>query len=61
MGFNIKPNLSRYVPHQLQKGWGIIDLSTGELVKLDVKYRIERYPHKSWAIEQCKKLNNKED
>jgi len=60
MGFNIKPNLERYVPHPLQKGWGILDLKTGEILKQKQKHRIERYRWKQWAINRCITLN-KED
>jgi len=58
MGFKIKPNLERYVPYELAEGWGILDLQTGEILKQDRKHRIERYAHKHWAVNRCKKLNN---
>ena len=57
MGFNIRPKLDRFVPTSLSKGWGVIDLSTGEVLKGDQKNRIERYAHKKWAQTRCDQLN----
>jgi len=58
MGFKIKPNLDRYVPYPLSKGWGIMDVSTGEILKKkDHRHRIERYAYKAWVVKRCIQLN----
>lgn len=62
MGFKIKPKLNRYIPYALTKGWGVMDLHTGEILKKeDTKHRIERYQHQSWAQKRCNELNKPED
>jgi hypothetical protein len=61
MGFKIKPNLDRFVPHPLETGWGIMDATTGEIRRMEGhRHRIERYSSKGWAAKRCKDLN-KED
>lgn len=61
MGFKIKPNLARYRPEKLTKGWGILDMHTGEILrKKDHRHRIERYDRKAWAVNRCKQLNQRD-
>lgn len=59
MPINFRPNLDKYHPYPLRKGWGIVDVTTGELVKRS-RLRLERYHTKQWAINRCKQLNAEE-
>lgn len=62
MAFNIKPKLSKYMPHPCSKGWGVLNMETGKLLrKKDHRHRIEYYMSKTWAENRCKKLNEQED
>jgi len=61
MVFKIKPKIERFIPHQLRKGWGVVDLKTGEIKKSEQKNRIERYSHRAWAKKRCDELNKPED
>jgi len=61
MVLNIKPKISRYSPQELTKGWGILDLKTGEILKdKDRKHRIERYSSLVWAERRCDQLNQED-
>lgn len=59
MGFNIKPKIERFSPHELESGsHGIMDKQTGELLrKKKEPHRIETYVFKSWAQYHCDLLN----
>ena len=59
MGFNIKPKIERFTPHELESGThGIMDLQSGELLRRDGQHhRIKTYAFKSWAQHECDKLN----
>ncbi len=57
MVIKITPNMERYIPTELEKGWGILDRLTGEILKREQKNRIERYWFKKWAINRCVQLN----
>lgn len=60
MGFNIKPNIERYDVIPLQKGYGIVELKTGEILKKKGHpHRIERYVFETWARKRCSELNKK--
>jgi hypothetical protein len=63
MGFNIKPRIERFTPHNLESGThGIMDLRTGELLRRDDSlHRIRTFAFKSWAQHECDQLNLKED
>jgi len=63
MGFNIKPNIERFTPHELESSnHGIMDLKTGELLRRDdSQHRIRTFAFKSWAQHECDQLNAKED
>lgn len=62
MAFEIKPKIDRFVPHQLSKGWGIIDLTTGELRKKEgQRFRLEKYGCRAWAQTRCDELNQQKD
>lgn len=59
MGFNIKPRLERFVPHELESGsHGIMDTHSGELMRREEKaHRIRTFLFKSWCQHECDKLN----
>ena len=62
MGFKIKPKLERYAPTPLSKGWGIMDMKTGEILKKEnTRYRIERFGCRAWAKTRCDQLNKEKD
>jgi len=61
MVFNIKPKIERYAIYPLRYGWGIIDLTTGELLKGKEKHRLEKYARQPWAEKRCKELNQQKD
>ena len=60
MGFNIKPNIERYGVFRLNRGYGIFDLKTGEILKKKGHpNRIETYVFETWALKRCAELNKK--
>lgn len=62
MGFNIKPKIERFTPHELESGsHGIMDKQTGELLRKETTFRIETYAFKSWAQWQCDQLNRQHE